>query len=280
MQKDHVMVSEKVHLTKEKETMLITLYGRALQSRSKHPILRDTWAEEAVQRVDYDFAKLKVGQRAALLFACRATQLDLWTRSFLASHPDATVLHLGCGLDSRFYRIAPPPSVRWFDLDYPEVIALRQHLYSEHPGYHMLGSSLAALSWLDEVPADRPAMIVAEGVTMYLTEQIMQALLNALTDHFASGQLAFDAHTPQLVRWLMKTGATVRGTGATFGWGIDNPTDIKRLEPRLELITELKAHDLAAYATMPWSMRALVRAMDIIPALRVMRCLLYSFKRS
>jgi O-methyltransferase involved in polyketide biosynthesis len=209
MLKDHLMLSEKINLTKEKETMLITLYGRALQSRSKHPILRDTWAEEAVQRVDYDFAKFKVGRRAALLFACRATQLDLWTTSFLAEHPDATVLHLGCGLDSRVYRIVPPPTVRWFDLDYPEVIALRRQLYSERAGYSMIGSSLADLSWLDEVPGDRPAMIVAEGVTMYLTEQIMQALLQALTNHFPSGQLAFDVHTPQLVRWLTKSGATV-----------------------------------------------------------------------
>src|SRR6266508_2788502 len=236
MLKEQVMQSEKIHFTKEKETMLITLYGRALQSRSEHPILRDTWAEDAVHRVDYDFDKLKVGQRAALLFACRATQLDRWTTSFLADHPGATVLHLGCGLDSRFYRIASPPTVRWFDLDYPEVIALRRRLYSEPTGYHMIGSSLADLSWLDKVPGERPAMIVAEGVTMYLTEDIMKALLKALTDHFPSGQLAFDAHTPQLVRWLTKTGATVRGTGATFGWGIDSPADIKRLEPRLEPI--------------------------------------------
>ena len=102
------MPSEKVHFTKEKETMLITLYARALQSRSERPILRDTWAEEAVQRIDYDFEKLKVGQHAAHLIACRATQLDLWTTHFLAAHPDATVLHLGCGLDSRVYRVAPP----------------------------------------------------------------------------------------------------------------------------------------------------------------------------
>jgi len=280
MLKGHVMQSEKVHFTKEKETMLITLYGRALQSRSKHPILRDTWAEEAVQRVDYDFDKLKVGQRAALLFACRATQLDLWTTNFLNDHPDATVLHLGCGLDSRFYRIAPPASVRWFDVDYPDVIALRRRLYPERAGYQMIGSSLADLSWLDVVPHDHPAMIVAEGVTMYLTEDILKALLKALTDHFSSGQLAFDAHTPQLVRWLTKTGANVRGTGATFSWGIDDPQDIKHLEPRLELITELRAHNLAAYSKMPWTIRSLVRVMDAIPALRVMRCVLYRFECS
>jgi len=122
-------------------------------------------------------------------------------------------------------------------------------------------------------------MIVAEGVTMYLTEEIMKALLNRLTDHFPSGQMAFDAHTPQLVRWITKTGANVRGTGAAFGWGIDTPEDIKHLEPRLELITELRAHDLAAYSRMPWTMRTLVRVMDFIPALRVMRCLLYRFER-
>jgi O-methyltransferase involved in polyketide biosynthesis len=63
------------------------------------------------------------------------------------------------------------------------VIALRQRLYSERPGYHMIGSSLAGLRWLDEVPGECPVMIVAEGVSMYLIEQIMQALLIALTDH-------------------------------------------------------------------------------------------------
>jgi hypothetical protein len=82
--KEHEMLPEKVHFTHEKETMLITLYGRALQSRSKHPILRDTWAEDAIHRIDYDFEKLKVGQRAALLFASRGRQLDIWTTNFLS----------------------------------------------------------------------------------------------------------------------------------------------------------------------------------------------------
>jgi O-methyltransferase involved in polyketide biosynthesis len=144
----------------------------------------------------------------------------------------------------------------------------------------MIGSSLADLSWLDAVPQEHPALIVAEGVTMYLTEDMIKALLNALTGYFPSGQMAFDVHTPQLVRWLTKTGANVRGTGATFSWGIDDPQDIKHLEPRLELITELRAHNLAAYSNMPWNIRALVRLMDAIPTLRIMRCLLYQFERS
>jgi len=271
------MQRETAHFTKEKETMLITLYGRAMQSRSKDPILPDRWAEEAVERIEYDFAKFNVGRRASLLFACRAAQLDLWTADFLSDNPNATVLHLGCGLDSRVYRLDPPADVLWFDVDYPEVIGLRRRLYSERPGYRMIGSSLADPDWLDEVPSDRPAMIVAEGVTMYLTEEIMRSLLNRLTGTFPGGRMAFDVHTPQLVRWLTKRGANVRGTGATFGWGIDDPNNIRELEPRLALIAERPAHTLAATPRMPWSMRALVRTMDLLPALRVMRCLHYRF---
>ncbi len=78
-----------VDLTKEQETSLITLYGRALESRSKTPIL--------VRRLDYDFRKLKVRRSNSVSAAIRAKRLDAWTAEFLADNPDATVLHLGCG---------------------------------------------------------------------------------------------------------------------------------------------------------------------------------------
>ena len=95
MQKDHLMASEKVHLTKEKETMLIMLYGRALRCRSKHPILRDTWAEEAIQRVDYDFANLK-------LHACLEAVLEL-------PHPPWPLRPAGCIDGQRRWRTVRSP---------------------------------------------------------------------------------------------------------------------------------------------------------------------------
>jgi O-methyltransferase involved in polyketide biosynthesis len=271
------MGAEKIRFTKEKETNLITLYGRAAQSRSARPILPDAWAEEAVGRIEYDFAKLKVGKTAGLLFASRARQLDAWTSDFLAKHPDAVVLHLGCGLDSRAFRIAPGPDAIWFDVDYPDVIEVRRSLYPERPDYRMIGSSLADLDWLREIPKDRPAWIVAEGVTMYLTEGIMKALLNALTDHFAGGGMAFDAHTPQMVEWFRKKNKDVRGTGATFHWGLGRPDDIRRLEPRLRCVDERRADRLEAFPSMPWNLRVLVRILSAFPATRMMRCLLYRF---
>jgi O-methyltransferase involved in polyketide biosynthesis len=273
------MSQGKTAFAKEKETMLITLYGRAMQSRSRRPILSDPWAEEAIRRIDYDFAKFKVGMRAAWLFAGRAAQLDLWTSRFLDAHPSATVLHLGCGMDSRVFRVDPPAGARWFDVDYPDVIALRNSLYPERPGYRTIGTSLADLGWLREIPREHPALMVAEGVTMYLTEPIVKALLNAIVDHFPRGQMAFDVHTPQLIRWITKHGKDVRGTGATFHWGIGDPRDIQRLEPRLEPESERLAHQSAGHAKMPWPTRAFVRALGLFPSLRMMRCLLYRFER-
>jgi O-methyltransferase involved in polyketide biosynthesis len=162
-------------------------------------------------------------------------------------------------------------------VDYPEVIEVRRRLYPERAGYCMIGSELSDPGFLDEVPADRPAMIVAEGVMMYLAEHDVKQLLNRLTDHFPSGQIAFDA----LSRWgatLAKADPSVRATGASFRWGIDDPQDIKHLEPRLELVTEMRTSDLPGFSRLPGAMRALVRVMDPIPALRRLnRLLLYRF---
>ncbi len=100
------MTPEKIHFTKEKETMLMTLNGRALQSQWKNPILRDPWAEEAMRQIDYDISKQYRGvgswsmwnKIGCTIIATRAATFDLLTNRYLADHPDATVLHVGCGM--------------------------------------------------------------------------------------------------------------------------------------------------------------------------------------
>jgi O-methyltransferase involved in polyketide biosynthesis len=125
------METEKVHLTKEKETYLATLYGKALDNRSENPILGDKFADEVVRHIDFDFEKLKVPKGGEITLPVRAKHLDQWTGEFLAANPVSTVLHLGCGLDSRVFRIDPPATVRWYDVDMPDVIELRRCLYPE-----------------------------------------------------------------------------------------------------------------------------------------------------
>jgi O-methyltransferase involved in polyketide biosynthesis len=257
--------------------MLITLYARAMVSASSHPILADSWAEDVVSRIDYDFGSLHVGGLRAGLVAIRAKQLDLWTTGFLMQCPDATVLHLGCGLDSRVFRVDPPEGVRWFDVDYPEVIDMRRRLYPQRSGCQMIPASLEELGWLEGIPCDRSTFVVAEGVTMYLTPDVMRTLLHRLVEGFPSGQMAFDVLNSGLVRGLARSGTTVGETGASFGWGIDRPEEVEELEPGLELMADVRAPELAGFSQMPWPDRFLAHAMDTVPALQRMRCLLFRF---
>jgi O-methyltransferase involved in polyketide biosynthesis len=278
------MTNDKIQFTKEKETMLMTLSGRAIQSQWKNPVLRDPWAEEAMRHIDYDLSKQLTGVASwsmwkdigPTIIATRAATFDLLTTRFLTDHPDATVLHVGCGMDSRVFRIDPPAGVQWFDVDYPDVIDLRRQLFPERDAaYHMIGAPLDDLRWLDEVPRDRPGLFIAEGVLHYVSETEVKALLNAVVAHFPSGQMIFDICNSLI---LKRAGANVGGTGATYKWGLDDPQEIKRLEPKLELIKEFKPSELVAFDRFPFWMRAMFRAMEVSPALRrTERTLLYRY---
>lgn len=271
------MQTEKVHLTEDKETLLITLYARALESRSDHPILRDEAAENLIHRIDYDFQKFKITPDDRVTASVRGKQLDLWTAEFLTNHREAVVLHLGCGLDSRVFRIDPPPRVDWYDLDFPEIIELRQRLYPQRSGYHMIGSSVTDVRWLNQVPADRPVWIVAEGLMMYLSEEEVKQLLERLTHRFPSGQLAFDAFNSFGVRMATRHQG-LKATGATIRWGIDDPHEIERWNPRLHFVTEFAFTDSPTMSKLPWWQGMAIRLTNRVPAVRrVHRLLRYQF---
>lgn len=261
------MTADKIQFTKEKETMLMTLNSRAIQSQWKNPILRDPWAEEAMRHIDYDISKSYKGvgswgmwnKIGCTMVATRGATFDLLTNRFLADHPDATVLHVGCGMDSRVFRVDPPATVRWFDVDYPDVIELRRQLFPNRGAYHMIGAPLEDLRWLDEVPRDRPGLLVAEGVLHYLSETDVKALLNAVVTHFAGGQMIFDVCN----QWIVKrAGTNVGGTGASYRWGLDDPQDIKQLEPKLELIKEFRTSEMVSFSRFPLLARILFRAQE------------------
>ncbi|WP_158889178.1 class I SAM-dependent methyltransferase [Amycolatopsis anabasis] len=239
-------------------TMLCTLYLRAYESRSNHSILGDHAAAEAMDRIDYDFDRMKSLRPSSnqFLVALRAKQLDVWATDFLARHPDAIVLHLGCGLDSRAFRLDLPAGVDWFDVDVPTVVELRRQVYSEHDRYQMIGSSVTDPEWLDRIPADRPVLVVAEGLLPYLTENEVRQLLQRLTDRFPTGELMFDGIPP----W----GAKVM---KIFRWGIRDGHQLEQWNPRLRFLE--KASIFSHFAEIPArGIRAVYRLTNAIPACR------------
>lgn len=251
-----------------KETLLLTLFTRAMDSHSKRPILGDKKAEEIVQQLDYDFQRLKVPQKETFGGAIRAKMLDVCTAEFLADHPDATVLDLGCGLDSRRERVNPPKNVRWFDIDYPDVIEMRRHFYTEDARYQMIGASLTDPNFLDAIPTDCPAIIVADGLLPFLTEDEITQLFRRLTAHFPSGQMAFNGYS-KLASRLMVSHPSIKALGiAPASPGFDDPHEPEKWDPRLKLIGALSIVGSPYVARSPWAYRAICRLMYSLPALR------------
>lgn len=196
-------MSEKlsVSLSGVPETLLITLYHRAQESLRADAMLKDDKAVEIVQKLDCDFARFKLQKHDIIGLVCRVREFDRFARDFIASHPDGVVVHIGCGLDTRFERVASV-GIEWFDLDLPEVINLRRQLMQEaSPHHHLLACSVFDPAWITEVGAylPRPFLFIAEGVFPYFDKSQIKSLILTLRDNFPAAELVFDAHTP----WVM-----------------------------------------------------------------------------
>lgn len=268
------MERERADLTGAPATMLATLYGRALHSRSADPILHDPYAEEAVRRIDHDFSKTGVRGNDPLSIALRGSLFDRLAADRIAAHPEVTVLHLGCGLDSRGLRLDLPPSVEWYDVDFPEVIDLRRKLYEQPERHHTIASSVTDPALFDSIPGDRRVLVVAEGLTMYLDPQEGLALLRRITERFPAGDLICDVQGELAVRFANVLNSPVRAANAKLRWAIGSGAELVNAVPGLALDEELTFFEVPGLERLPASYRALVRAMGHIPALRRMALIL------
>lgn len=266
--------NHKINFTEEKETLLITLQAKANDSHSKHPILNDKKAAEILQMINYDFEKLSHFGNEMMVI--RAKQLDTWVQDLIKKQPDATILNLGCGLDTRRVRINPPSSVHWFDVDFPEVIELRKSFFSNQKGYEMIPSSVTHPNWLESIPKNRPTMIIAEGMLEYLCEDEVKELLNRLTSYFAQGQITFDVMSSFAVNSGKES--LKETTGAVHKWTVDDIKDVDKLDLDLNRVACLSVFKSKYIHKLPFKTRLLYSAMGMVPSFRNMvRLLLYRF---
>ena len=179
-------------LTPVEQTAFLPVYARALDSRWPRPILGDTLADEVVGKIDYDFKGLGVQTSVVCQATLRAKMLDDRVRDFVVRHPDALVVDLGAGLVSVFYRVDPPACVDLYSVDLPGILALSVEVLPAYPHSHSVPVSLADEHWPDAIPADRPTMLVADGLFAFLTEPVIVGIFRRITDHFASGEFAFN----------------------------------------------------------------------------------------
>lgn len=265
---------DKFRLTDEMETLFIPLYGKALDYRSGRSLLHDRTASDIVEQIGIDLRKhRRFGSRG---LAVRVKQYDAWTTGFLAKHANAVVVHLGCGLDARVKRTKPSPQVTWFDVDFPEVIGLRRKFFQESDGYSMIGSSITEPGWLEQIPSDRPALILAEGVFEYLAQQEASTLINRVVGHFAQGEIAFDVVNPSAVEAGNKRLGKTAGSAPVLKWAVDELGEVDALNPKLARVETVPLFNSVFVKELPWGLRSVLGVLGRFPGrrdgMRLLRC--------
>jgi O-methyltransferase involved in polyketide biosynthesis len=226
------------------ETLLLPLYIRARESQRPDAILKDQAVEDLIKGLDYDFSGFKFDKEDEVAIVLRVRQFDRYTRDFLIRNPNALVVHLGCGLDSRFERV-DNGLVEWYDLDLPEVIELRRQLLGgERPRYHLLGCSMFDQPWLDELSAlqPRPTLFLAEGVFMYLEEIQIKLFVLSLCKRFPGAELVFDGFS-QLIVWANNRMLKRKKIAAHYSFALTNGKDLEGWGGDIHLLDEWRYFD-------------------------------------
>ena len=241
------------------ETLLLPLYARAIESRSRDPILVDKKALEITKKLDQVFSRSDsrlhqrlrkgrlrrvAGKKLAVALSLRTRRFDRYCKEFLEEHPDGTIVELGCGLSTRFARV-DNGRARWFDLDLPEVVAFRERFFQETDRYRFIRSSVLEFTWMDLVTDGGPHLFIAEGLLMYLHEDEVKRLVLALRERFPGSELACEVVNEHLIRTLRRKLWRREfqrdyglGEEVTFHFGIKDGHELEGWHPGLELLDE------------------------------------------
>ena len=244
------------------QTLLVPLWCRAAETRSRYSILRDPAAVEIADRLRQThgdafahFNRRALQSRVGL--ALRTIQFDDWARGFLARHPGGTVAEVGVGLNTRMERVAPDGPSHWLELDLPDVMAVRKRFFAPSDRRTMLAGSVLEPDWVDRLlDLPPPYHVSIEGVLTYLPEADVRRLFDVLGERLAGAGLAFDALTPRGVA-AQHRHDTLKHFDARFDWGVEDVRTVADWRPGLaceEAIT-LKEVAVRNVDRMPWLLK-------------------------
>lgn len=204
------------------KTLYIPLYGKAYVSK-KEIIIKDEKAEEIWDSVSFPLKRKSKSKWLAYYMGIRSAVFDEWVKKKLSAHEEAVVIHIGCGLDSRAIRVADD-SHKWYDVDFPEVIEERRRYYTESDSYKMIAGDVRDSKWLEGIKERGAAVVIMEGVSMYLTQNEIRALADALCSRFGSLSLLVDCYTSFAAK-MSKLRNPINDVGVNTVYGINTPED-------------------------------------------------------
>lgn len=205
------------------ETLLIPLWMRAAD-----PVLHDGYSLAIVEQIDYDFEKFSIDKASMQGVRIRTLYLQRVIQEFIDSHDHAVIVALGCGLDPQSRRVENRRDARFYALDLPDVIALRQRFLPDVEYERCISDSVFNTEWMDTLRdrhPDTPFLFIAEGLMMYFTEEENRRLLRNLAERFRGAELYMERMSRFAVR-NQKRHKSISQTSVTVEWGADSPREV------------------------------------------------------
>lgn len=221
------MSSEKISIQGVSETMLQTLYARAKESKKEPHYICDKKAIEIVEKLDYDFSLADKDLAMSSGVLARTIVLDKAVGEYLSKNPNAVVVNIACGLDTRCYRMEGKFS-RWYNLDLPEVMAVRERFLPENGAISQIARSAMDKSWAADIEqTTKPVLIIIEGLTMYLNEAEVKQIFSVIRSRFAHATVFTETMSPFVVKHIKEK--SIEGSQAKFSWGVKDGKELEKL---------------------------------------------------
>ncbi|MGD8781962.1 MAG: class I SAM-dependent methyltransferase [Ignavibacteria bacterium] len=224
-----------------KETLLLPLWGRAYETQKNNPRLIDNKAVEIINKIDYDFSNIEKTQSMSQHgWVARSLHTDRMALEFIEKHPETTIVNIGCGLDTTFSRI-DNGKIIFYELDLPDVIALRKNFYEESDRHRSIASSFLDTEWFEEIEVRDGLLFLAGGVLYYFEEDQIKEFFIKAADYFKECDFFFDSLSPLGVKIGKKQVLKKGGIGMSMdgGWGLKPIKVLEKWDKRIKVINAI-----------------------------------------
>jgi len=219
---------------------LSQMYPELLNDEQASQIFRNLEERHRASPEDFALMQKLVDEFIGLLFIFRARSFDDAIKKYIEVHPSATIVNIGCGLDTTFSRV-DNGQIHWYDLDLPDVIAIRREYIPETQRSKTIPKSVLDLRWLESVDfsKEKGIFFLMGGLLNYFKEEEAANLVSQMASRFRGGELIFDMPSRLGTRIWNRRLKKTDTKGVTFTFSIDNATkQIAEWDPTVQVVDE------------------------------------------
>jgi methyltransferase (TIGR00027 family) len=241
-------------LTDVSKTAIATLRCHVLESKKNNPVIKDPMAEYCLN----ELMAIATEEERMLLFnrklspvltnhiAIRARKYDSIINNYISKMPSCTVVNLGCGFDTRYWRINNRPC-EYIELDLPELIEMKREVLKHHLSYEMIGCSVLDTSWIDRITSkgNRGFLLIAEGLFMYLPRMDVINLFKIFSERLYNSQITLEVVTDKYTRGIWKKIVIMKinrelgfDAGSSYSFGVKNASEFESFGEGLKVANE------------------------------------------